>query len=94
MLSKDDFNNCINDIVVEFQDKGFVMTQERSEKWYKFLSKYSGQELSIAVDELLLTQSFCPSFADLYKLLPAKTEREIHRAPDEFREMYEKRYLK
>ena len=85
MLKKEDFKKEVERIIAEFENKGFVMTEMRGEQWFRFLVKHSVEELSAAVDQLLLTQSFNPSFADLYKLLPEKfIEKAITRAPEEF----------
>lgn len=67
MLNKKVFENEVNKIVIEFKDKGFEMTQGRSEQWYDYIKDMSDDEFNKRIDCVLRNCSYKPSMADVFK---------------------------
>lgn len=68
MLDKKVFENEVNKIAIEFKDKGFEMTKERSGQWYDYMKDMSDDEFTKRIDCVIRNYSDKPSMADVFKL--------------------------
>lgn len=67
VMDKNFFNEQIKRLVIEYSDKGFSMSKERATQWYETLSNFKEDSLSKAICEVLMTCSYSPTIADIFK---------------------------
>ena len=69
MLNEKVFEQGIEKLVIEFAPKGFVMNKKRTAQWYEYLKNKSDKNFKWAVDEVLKTNRYAPTMADIVETL-------------------------
>lgn len=65
MLSKESFNNGIEKLVTEYDDRGFKMTKPRATQWYNYMNCMSDTDFEKKIDKCLMTCKHVPFMADV-----------------------------
>lgn len=67
MLNKDVFNKGVEKLIIEYGDRGFTMSKEKSEQWYEYMKKMSDKEYAEQIDRCLMNCKHTPTMADVYE---------------------------
>lgn len=67
MLNKDFFRTQLDRLVIEYADKGFLMTKERAAQWYNFMSHFNETKFQSLIDDCLRYTTYSPTMADILK---------------------------
>ncbi|RXI49117.1 hypothetical protein DP130_06825 [Clostridium tetani] len=65
MLSKEVFNKGIEQLVTEFECRGFKMSKERAIEWYKHMKYMDEREFAQKINSVLRTCYRAPVMADI-----------------------------
>lgn len=68
MLDKESFNKGVEILLTEYGDRGFKMTKERAELWYKHMKNMSVPEFQKKIQNCLMTCKRVPFIADVLDL--------------------------
>lgn len=86
MLSKETFNNGIEQLVTEFECKGFKMSKERAIQWYKHMKYMREEEFTQRIEIVLKTCRYAPTMADILKVEVDLRTQEAYAALEHLKE--------
>jgi hypothetical protein len=65
MLSKEVFKSGISKLLIEYGDRGFSMSKEKSMQWYEHMINFSESDFTRKIDTCLRTCKKVPFMADI-----------------------------
>lgn len=89
MLHENVFKSGLKSLVTEFENRGFVITQERAAQWYEHMKNMSEKEFNQRIEYVLKNCSFSPSMADILKIDMGTSKNLTYATDKEAMELYE-----
>ena len=83
-MTKEDFIKGIKFLELSY---GKDFTEEQIEVWYQMLGEYSVEQFSKATQDLVKTEKYMPSIADITKAIAKQQTSNLPSAEDEWREV-------
>lgn len=68
-LSVEMFNEGIDEIVIEYGDRGFKIDKKKAQQWYEYFNKFEKEDFLNGIEECICTCNHVPYMADVYKAI-------------------------